>query len=228
MVTFGIAEVTGHYAKIMKTEVYLYPPPEYIEHFTFGFRESMSDSFWLRWIQDSDSCQTYLQPVEYLVPEEKKPDDRLYNPRYKNCDNSWAYKMLDVVTKLAPKFKMPYLAGGISLSVLTEDFRGATAIFERGLAVYPDDWNIAYRAAYHYLFDLKDQKRAAELLLQAEKNGAPSWVSLLASRLYSEAGQYEVGISVLEGYRAGLKDEESIKVIDKRIADLREQLRNSR
>lgn len=227
LATFGVIEWTGHYAKVMEGDKYLYPPPEKIELFTFGFSESMADSFWLRWIQDSDSCQTYLKPVEYFSPS-TNIDDRLYVPRYKNCDNSWAYKMLDVVTKLAPKFKMPYLAGGISLSVLTEDYAGATVIFERGLAAYPDDWSIAYRAAYHYLFDLKKPERAAELLIQAKANGAPSWLESLAARLYSESGQIEIGISVLENYRKGVTEEEALKSIDKRLSELRKKLANSR
>lgn len=214
--------MTGHLAKVTAPDRYLYPPPEYIEYFHFGFSESMADSFWLRWIQDSDTCQTYLKPVEHFQPVIDL-QSRTYNPRYKNCDNSWAFKMLDVVTKLAPRFRMPYLAGGISLSVLTEDYAGATVIFERGLKNYPEDWSLAYRAAYHYLFDLKDEKRAADLLLQAEKNGAPLWLKLLASRLYSQVGQIEMGISVLQSYKATLKDEESIKIIEKRIEGLKKQ-----
>jgi hypothetical protein len=225
--SYGLTVLTGAYSKVNEGEKYLYPPPEYIEHFTFGFRESMADSFWLRWIQDSDNCQTYLQPVEHLNPKIDSLD-RTYSPRHKNCDNSWAYKMLDVVTKLAPKFKMPYLAGGISLSVLTEDYVGATIIFDRGLAAYPEDWSIAYRAAYHYLFDLKKPERAAELLIQAKANGAPSWLESLAARLYSEAGQIEMGISVLENYRKGVTEDQALKSIDKRISELRKKLATSR
>lgn len=219
--TFAIIEITGRYAKATDADQFLYPPPEHIEHFSLGFNEAMADSFWLRWIQDSDSCQTYFKAVEHYNPEVK--EETYYSPRYKNCDNSWAFMMLDVVTKLAPKFKMPYLAGGISLSVLTEDFVGATELFERGLKAYPDDWSIAYRAAYHYLFDLKDKKRAAELLLQAQKNGAPDWVQSLAARIYSEEGEIELGISILENYRKSLKDEKALKSVDQRIADLRKK-----
>lgn len=228
VITFCVIEVTGNLASVLQPDKYLYPPPNYLEYFSFGFSESVADSFWLRWIQDSDTCQTYLKPVEYFHPAPVSPGNSTYNPRYKNCDNSWAFKMLDTVTKLAPRFKMPYLAGGISLSVLTEDYVGATQIFERGLAAYPNDWDLAYRAAYHFLFDLHDKKRAAELLLQAKANGAPDWVQLLASRLYSETGQIELGISILENYKAGLKDDESVKVIEKRIAGLRDRARAGR
>ncbi len=189
------------------TERFLYPPPELIEHFGFGFHESLADSFWLRWIQDSDTCQTYLKPVEFFDTDKKAPLDTWVSPRHKNCDNSWAFKMLDAVTKLAPKFKMPYQAGAISLSVLTEDYEGASVIFDRGLAAYPNDWNIAYQAAYHEMFDKKNFARASELLVRAHSLGGPAWLPLLAARLVSKEGQIELGIRILENYRAGLKDE---------------------
>ncbi len=227
IVSFGAAEITRHNSKRFESEKFLYPPPEHLEQFTFGFRESMADSFWLRWIQDSDNCQTYLKPIEKLEPNLDNKDDRLYSPRYKNCDNSWAFKMLDTVTKLAPKFKMPYLAGAISLSVLTEDYAGAGVIFERGLTAYPHDWSIAYRAAYHYLFDVKDLKKAAELLLIAGANGAPDWVRLLASRLYTQNGQLELGLTILENHRRVQTDEKVIESLDKRITELRTKLKTT-
>jgi hypothetical protein len=132
--------------------------------------------------------------------------------------------MLDAVTKLAPKFKMPYDAGAISLSVLTEDYVGAGVIFDRALKEYPNDWIVAYRAAYHQLFDLQNHARAAELLLHAHKNGGPAWLPLLAARLVSEKGQVEMGISILENYKAGLKDEANIRTVDKRLTELRAKL----
>jgi hypothetical protein len=133
--------------------------------------------------------------------------------------------MLDAVTKLDPLFKMPYLAGAIALSVMTEDYKGASVIFDRGLEVYPKDWNLAYRASYHYLFDLHDTERAAKLLIQAADNGGPYWTRLLAVRLYSKQGQLTLGLSILESYRKTLKDEKQIKDIDRRIAALKREMR---
>lgn len=199
---------------------FLNPPPEHIEYFHFGFNESMADSLWLRWIQDSDSCQTYLKPVQKL--DTVLGDDPLTrNPRHKICDNSWGFKMLDAVTKLAPHFWMPYVAGAITLSVIVEDYEGASILFERGLKMFPDDWMITYRAAYHFLYDRQDVKRAAELLNHAGDIGAPTWVKSLASRLYQKSGQIELGIATLESYKATLTDEKAIAEVNKRIENLR-------
>src|SRR5665213_1231340 len=100
---------------------FLSPPPEHLELFHFGFRESMADSLWLRWIQDNDTCQTYKGAAPSR-PIAEIPNGGFANPRNRICDNSWSFKMLDAVSKLAPRFEMTYLVGGITLSVLVEDY----------------------------------------------------------------------------------------------------------
>lgn len=217
---FSAIQLCFEQSKSIEAKRYLNPPPEQIEHFTFGFDSSVADSLWLRWIQDSDTCQTYNQSgIEAHAAVEVEP--RWKEIRHKNCDNSWAFKMLDGITKVDPKFEMPYLAGAISLSVLTEDYSGATEIFERGLRVYPEDWRLSFRAAYHYIFNVQDKKRAAELLVSAQKYGAPAWLNMLAARLYSEVGEAEIGIMVLENFKRGLTDDSQILAVEKRIAELK-------
>lgn len=206
------------------TEKFLSPPPEYLEYFHFGFRESMADSLWLRWIQDSDVCQVYDNRDLKNVEVAKSVNPLTANPRHKNCDHSWGYKMLDTISNLSPKFEMVYLAGAPSLSILVEDYEGAGLIYEKGIKQYPHDWRLLFRAAYHYQFDKQDLPRAAELLQQAGDNGAPFWVKSLAARLYTAAGQYELGITTLQNYRKSLKDDDSIKKVDARIAELKAKL----
>lgn len=207
---------------------YLNPPPEHIEHFHFGFKESLADSLWLRWIQDNDHCQTYTKPVQYSLAGPQNPDhsDITSVPRYKICDNSWSFKMLDAITLLSPKFDMPYLAGASTLAILVEDFEGATVIYERGLKEYPTNWQLLYRAAFHFQYNLKNVNRAAELLIAVADNGGPLWARGLASRLYTAGGQLELAIASLETYRKSLdpNNEDGIKMVEKRIVDLRAKL----
>lgn len=211
---------------IVKEEKYLNPPPELVEHFHFGFADSVADSLWLRWIQDSDYCQTYLSPVQVVDPPIAPQDSLLANPRHRICDNSWSFKMLDAVTKLSPKFEMPYLTGAVSLSVLVEDYEGATVIFDRAINNFPDDWRMLYRASYHFLYDKNDLPKAADLLIRAGRTGGPVWLPSLAARLYDREGQLELGIDTLKSYRQNLKDEHQIKFIEARIAELEGRLRN--
>ncbi len=229
-VSFASIQITDYFVRSgsLASPHYLNPPPEYIEHFHFGFRESLADSLWLRWVQDVDYCQLYGDQNRELGREEisnAKNNPLTANPRHKNCDGSWGFKMLDAVSKLAPRFEMVYLAGAPALSILVEDYTGASVIYDRGLEQYPNDWKLLYRAAYHFQFDVKDFKRAAELLTRAGDSGAPLWVKSLASRLYTLTGQIELGLSTLESYRKTLDgNEEAIKKVDERIAELKRQL----
>ena len=157
----------------------LIPPPPHLEHFAFGYKEILADTLWIRSLQDFDYCDTQIAK--------------------KICrNNSWLFQMLDAITNLSPHFRMPYAVGGLALTVIISDIDGATKIFDKGVKAYPSDWPILYRAAYHYLYELNDKKRAAELLTEAGNNGAPSWVFSLASRLYSDSGKVELAKTVLE------------------------------
>ncbi|WP_374079017.1 tetratricopeptide repeat protein [Bdellovibrio bacteriovorus] len=154
-------------------------PPPLIERFSFGFHESIADALWIRTLQDFDYCE---QKIAENV-----------------CKNeSWLFKMLDAVTTLSPNFRMPYAAGALALTIIISDIDGATKIFDKGVAAFPNDWAILYRAAYHYLYEVKDKKRAAELLVRAAQNGAPPWLYSLAGRLYSDSGHLELAESLLQ------------------------------
>lgn len=211
--------------------LYLNPPPERIELFSFGFKESLADSLWLRWIQDGDACQTYasgnLATDKTDAGDGKSTDEEFHNPRHRVCDNSWSFKMLDGVTKLAPRFRMPYFAGTMTLAVLVEDYAGATTIFDRAIEQFPDDWEILYRAGYHYLFDLKNMAKAGSLMKRAADHGGPYWIRFLAARLYSRAGQATLGIQTLETYLNTLDDPKQREPVIQRISDLKKDLAKS-
>lgn len=199
------------------------PPPQHIQYLTFGFDEMMADSLWLRLVQDFDVCAQYKELTK--AAEKIEPvDPTVLGPRNKNCDSSWVYLMLDSITSLAPRFRMPYATGAVTLSVLVEDYVGATAIFEKGLKQFPNDWSISYRAAYHYLFDLGQPVRAAELLVQSADNGGPSWLRSLASRLLTERGQLQLALPLLQQYLKDVKNKEQREKVIRRIEDIKSRL----
>jgi len=154
------------------------PPPQ-ITHFTFGFPDQIADQFWLRTIQDFDYC------------EQKIAENTCRN-------QGWLYQMLDLITELSPHFRMPHATGPLALTVLISDIEGASKLFDKAVRNFPDDWSILYRAAYQALFEEKNKEKAADLLYRSAKQGAPSWVYALAGRLYSEAGQKELGERIFQ------------------------------
>jgi tetratricopeptide (TPR) repeat protein len=179
-----------------------YPPPAMIDKLAFGQSEVFADLLWIRSIQDFSYCESEIAA--------------------NTCkNNSWLFKMLDAITNLSPHFRMPYATGGVALSVLITDVEGAKNIFEKGVKAFPKDWSIIYRAAYHSLYEVKDKKRAAELLIQAGQNGAPQWVFALAGRLYSDSGNLELAESLLQNMIDTKQDEAVIERLRKKIASLK-------
>lgn len=158
-------------------------PPKAILNFTFGQRELMADLYWLRLIQDFDFCEKKIDQI--------------------NCaGNGWVYHMLDLITELSPKFRMPLAVGPMMLSVVVSDIQGASLLFDKAVVRFPDDWPILYRAAYHALFEEKNNAKAAKLMELAAKKGAPIWIYSLSARLYTEAGQADFAAGLLKELEA--------------------------
>ena len=182
----------------------LIAPPPMVEHLSFGYQEAIANILWIRAVQDFDYCDREIADKVCL-------------------NNSWLYKMLDAITNLSPHFRIPYAAGALALTVIITDIDGATKIFDKGVKAYPNDWPILYRAAYHYMYEVKDNKRAAELLIQAGKNGAPPWVFTLAGRLYSDAGNLELAESVLQDMINTEQDPVLIKRLQDKIQSMKQK-----
>src|SRR5438128_2401139 len=75
----------------------LAPPPPGLKYFHFGFSEALADSLWLSYIQNIEACSVLLNDES----AEKLPE----------CRKGWAFQMLDQITDLAPRFRMPYAVG---------------------------------------------------------------------------------------------------------------------
>lgn len=183
-----------------KANVTPLPPPMHVEHLSFGFHETVADTLWIRSIQGFEVCDVSKDIC---------------------VEDSWLFKMLDAVTNLSPQFRIPYAAGGLALGIMLSDISGATKIFEKGVKALPKDWTISYRAAYHFLYEVKDKKRAAELLIQAGQNGAPAWVFTLAGRLYSDSGELLLAENVLAEMKATNQDESLIQRLEVKIASMK-------
>ncbi len=209
------------------SDIYLIPPKD-IVHFHFGYKEFLADSLWLRVVQNLDLCEQKTISSDFRIDtnrvvtkkdseepsaEKNSPHKSESNHEMKDnvdevlgkklkpsrCRLGWVYHMLDRITDLSPKFDIAFISGATFLSIVVDDREGARRLFDKGVKQFPNDWTMAYRAAYHYLYELQEPRRAAYLLDQAGKKGAPAWVHSLSAKLYSVSGRSELGISVLEG-----------------------------
>lgn len=195
----------------------LIPPPPHIERFAFGYRDTMADLVWLRVIQDIHICENAKDGIAHVAggPVHSEPVCRL----------GWVYKMIDAITTLAPKWRLPYSIGAVILSVVVDDREGATRIFEKGIQQFPTDYHLLYNASYHYIWEEKKPERAAELLLTAARNGGPGWFYSLAGKLYSESGQTEIAKGVLEDALKQNLNEQARKRVEFRLKEVEKAAR---
>lgn len=182
----------------------LLSPPIGIEHFTFGHRDVVADFLWIRAIQDFDYCDQVIA---------------------KNLcvGKGWLFRMLNSISDLSPEFRMPYATGAVALSVMVSDIEGAARIFDKGVDQFPNDWPILYRAAYHYLYEVKDKKKAAELFMRAGRNGAPPWVFSLAGGLYEESKERMAAEAVLQEMIKMEVDQAIIERLKEKLVKIRQE-----
>ena len=164
--------------KIARQATYIIPPKEMV-HFSFGFEEAMASLMWVRLLQDIDICEQNQKPLSYN-PANSIEDILSAEIVESRCNEGWVYHMLDRITDFSPKFLYAYVHGGLLLSILVDDREGARQIFEKGLEVFPDHYNLNYHAAYHYLAEVRNPGRAAELMKKTHELGGPAWLSLSA------------------------------------------------
>jgi tetratricopeptide (TPR) repeat protein len=168
-----------------------YAPPPEAKYFLFGYNEPFADSLWIRILQNPEQCEMHLAP---------EGGPRTGVGHVADCNKGWVYHMLDATTEIAPRFKAPAQYGPLFLSVLVDDIEGATLYFEKVLKLYPNDWELNYQAATHYMREVGDLKRAAELYSAAAQNGAPKWIYALSANLYKKTGQALAGKILLENF----------------------------
>lgn len=176
----------------------LISPPLALKHLHFGYNEVIADSLWLRALQDFDYCETKIS---------------------KNIckGNGWLYHMLDTMLALSPHFRVPAVTGGVALSVLISDIEGASKFFDTAVKFFPNDWQILYYAAYHAIYEEKNKEKAAGYLIRAARNGGKEWFYNLAVRLYTEAGQRELGLSVYQNLKDSNFDSSLLRRMEEKL-----------
>ncbi len=198
------------------------PPPKELVYFTFGFNGAIASMLWLRLLQDMDICDQ-TDNEKSLNPSINVDRILEYDLSKSRCDEGWVYTMIDRITDLSPNFLYAYYHGGLVLSVLVDDRLGAKKIFDKGLSVYPDDYQLVYSAAYHYLFEMQDAARAAELLAHTHKLGGPDWVLSLAANLYNKTNQKTLGILILQDFIAQNPNSPATEYLKQKLEKLKNE-----
>lgn len=162
--------------------------------FTFGFRNLFADLSWLGAVQVAGTRK--LARSDY---------DRLA-------------LMIQTVIHFDPRFKVPYLLGGLMLGDSPPHVREALKILDQGRVNHPDDWRFPFYAGYLHYFSLGDPMEGATALESAAKiDNSPPYLALLAARMFSEGREPETALRFLGEMMSREDDPARQEVLRRRI-----------
>lgn len=188
---------------VLKHDKTFLRPPENIKYFTLGYNDMFASVLWLRLLQNFEYCEGgRVSEADYVAPLKTESDrvsgilKRELKPS--RCHLGWVYSMLDVISEIQPSFRLVYDPGAVFLSVVVDDREGARRMFDKAVARYPQDGPLNFQAGYHYMWEMQDPARAAQLFEVAARTGGPDWTIALSAALYTQAGQARIAKSMLE------------------------------
>jgi hypothetical protein len=165
--------------------------------FAFGFRNLFADLSWLEAVQVAGTRK--LTPDDY---------DRLA-------------LMIQTVVQFDPKFKVPYLLGGLILGDSRAHVQEALKILTLGMANHPGDWRFPFYTGYLHYFSLGDPVEGGKALESASQiDGSPPYLPLLAARMFSEGRKPETALRFLNEMMKQENDPTRQEVLKRRIHEV--------
>jgi len=165
--------------------------------FTFGFRNLFADLSWLGAVQVAGTRKPTLNDYDRLV------------------------LMIQTVVQFDPKFKVPYLLGGLILGDSRAHVQEALKILTLGRANHPGDWRFPFYTGYLYYFSLGDPVEGGKALESAAQiEGSPRYLPLLAARMFSEGRKPETALQFLTEMMRQENDPARLEVLKRRIHEV--------
>jgi len=177
------------------------PHPELVEAVGAGYVQLLADYYWIETLQAVVAAKS---PQEYR--------------------DIYDYAMM--VVKLDPDFRPVYMFAGASIPVQDENKRWynteeSTKLMQLGVTRFPNLLTLRILLAYNLSTYKHDYVAAAQNLIAASKlPGAPSYVRALATRLYSQAGDFDAGLALAQSVVDSATDPETRRVFEQRIREL--------
>lgn len=129
---------------------------------------------------------------------------------YKSKDlNSWIYLRFDSITNLDPNFLEAYQFGGQYLNIGKDDIKGSEAIFDKGLNIFPNNYELNLYSGFLQAFELQNYKKAIKnysMILYHPKS-PPFILSIINKLKYSDTGNLELTYSLVEESLKNARDD---------------------
>jgi len=129
--------------------------------------------------------------------------------------------LLNVVANFDPKFKFPYLLGGLVLGESMPHAQKALRVLERGRKQFPADWRFPFYMGFTYYFSLGDGIAGGRAMAEAARlPESPAYLPGLASRMLSEAREPEAALAMLALIVRQESDPARREVLERRIREV--------
>ncbi|PRQ09938.1 hypothetical protein [Enhygromyxa salina] len=185
------------------------PPAQHLGPMSLGYREALGDLIWIRTVIFAG--------------------DRVGATNYR-----WIMEYLEAIYSLSPQFRRPYAWGGVAFIYTGDNIDRAMvdraiALYERGLAHFPEDHELLFAAGMLLTRDVQsvpgytaDEQAAAMdkgagLIRKAAAFGAPPLVRELAATLVSEGGADQLAIAFLESQLLQAEDPDHRRLLKQKL-----------
>ena len=156
-------------------------------------------------------------------------------------EQRWLAQYVNTAIDLDPHFHALYLSGAAMViysgkTITLDMVQAATALLERGMAVFPLDWELKFQVGFNYLFEQPKlvhaddprvpqwRQKGVEALRQAALfDGIPDWLPNLVARMLTKEGSQDMAIRHLEQAYAVASSEEARTQIRYKLVQLKGQ-----
>jgi hypothetical protein len=157
------------------TLLYL-PSGQWVKPLALGYREGLASVLWVRGVLYFGEAYMSGRSAE------------------------WLGQFLNMVTLLNPRFHDAYGFTGSALAKDSAGRKAADGILRRGIAEFPQDWQLRVYAALNQMKLDSNAVQAAELLEPiALQEGIPNHIRTLAAGLLTQGGNERMALAYLTG-----------------------------
>jgi hypothetical protein len=156
-------------------------------------------------------------------------------------EQRWLARYVETAVDLDPYFHRLYLSGAAMIlyngrTIGLDMVQESTRLLERGVKMFPLDWELKFQVGFNYLFELPKlvsaddrrvpewRQRGVEALRQAALfEGIPDWLPNLVARMLTKSGSADLAIRHLEQAYAVAASEEARAQIRFKLVQLKGQ-----
>ncbi len=148
---------------------------------------------------------------------------------YSNYEDTRRYDYLDqvfrgAITELDPHFTEAYLVGALIMSVEARRPDLALALYDKGLAVMPENWELGYWAGWECYYQGRFLCARDYWARAARMPGAPPVLTRLAARMLEKAGDLAAAIREYREILRHPPDEKTARIIESWIERMSTEL----